>query len=277
MTTPSPGNPYPGPPGNPYAPPPPPAGPPAGKQRLRGRTPLRLALIFGVIGIALTVAGGVVLANSPLGKVDSFPRVSFAAGSRTVQLNRTGNYVGYFESPSNASHHAFVQMRITNSGGTPVPLSEYSDHSNLTYDQNGKHGEAVFTFTIAQPGDYTVQVQSSDAAPGSDMALGESIAHGLVIGVGLILPGILLIITAVVLLIVGLVRRSRHKRQLSEGGGYGPYGGYGGYPPGPPGPTFTAQQPPGQAPQGYQPPQGPGGQGYQQGGYPPPGQAAPPR
>ena len=75
---------------------------PGGKPRLRGRTPLRLALIFGVLGVALFVVGGVVLATNSLGKVNDFERVS-SVGTGTVHLNRTGNYVGYYEAPTSTT------------------------------------------------------------------------------------------------------------------------------------------------------------------------------
>ena len=64
----------------------------------------------------------------------------------------------------------------------------------------------------------------------------------------------LFLITAIILLIVGLVKRSRHKKQLQSGygGGYGGYGG--GYPAGPPpGQPWPQQPPPQQAPGGGQP------------------------
>lgn len=242
-------------------PPPPPSyqqsGPP-GKTRLRGRIPLRLSLIFGVIGVILVVIGGILLANSALNKIDSFKRVSVAAGSGTVDLTRTGNYVAYYETGSSSSHKAFVQMRLVDSSGSPVSLKLYNNGTTLTYDEGGRHGEALFTFKIAKSGTYQVQVRSDTASAGAKIAFGESVAKGLAVGVGLLIPGVLLVITAIILLIIGLVKRSRHKTALASGYGY---------PQGPPGPQFGGpQQGQGYPQQGYQ--QGQGfqqGQGYQQG------------
>ncbi|MEO9140521.1 MAG: hypothetical protein ABI345_15835 [Jatrophihabitans sp.] len=226
--------------------PPPPAspayGPPAdGKPRLRGRIPLRLALILGVLGIILTVAGGVVLAKKTLGVVDDFKRVSISDRSSDVSFTRTGKYIGYYESPTAGKQKAFVRMLITDSSGAPVNLAVYNKSSKLTYDFGNHHGLALFTFSIAKSGTYTVQLESTDAPPGAKMAFGESIANSLVVGVLLIIPGVLLIIAAIVLLIVGLVRRSGHKKQLAQQSYGGPPQNYPpqNYPPqpgyGPPG------------------------------------------
>jgi hypothetical protein len=200
----------------------PPAGPPtyappANPLRKPGRIPLRLALIFGVIGIALVVIGGVLVAKSPLAKVDGFARVSVASGGGTVQLRRTGNYVGYYETPTDASHHAYVRMQITDSSGRVLPIQLYSTQSSLTYTDGGRFGQALFTFKISAAGSYRVLVRADGAPQGANVAFGESVAHGIVAGVALIIPGILLVIAAIVLLIVGLVRRSRYKRRLRDG------------------------------------------------------------
>jgi hypothetical protein len=264
---------YPPPPGQspyPSAPPPGPAGPPG---RLRGRTPLRLALIFGVVGLALAIIGGILIANR-FSKTDSFARVSIAERSKAVEFDRVGSYVGYYETPTSASHRAYVQMQIVDSAGTPLVLSTYgrngSSTSTLTYDYNGRHGEALFTFHIKKSGKYLATVLSTDAAPGADMAFGESIAGGIALGAGLFVPGLLLIVAAIVLLIVGLVKRSRHKKEIASGA-YGG-GGYGGQYPG---------QYPGQY-GGGQPGQYGGAPGGQYGGgqppsFPPPGQQGPPQ
>ncbi len=219
--------------------PPPPAQPPmaaAPTGKKPGRIPLRLALIFGVLGLAMIVVGAVLLVNGSLDKVNKFARVSVGGGGGTVHLSRTGKYVGYYETPSNANHHALVQMAMRSASGGEVKLHLYGRNSSLTYDTGGRHGEALFTFTIAKSGDYQVQVKADQAPAGAKVAFGESIAHNLVTGVLLVIPGVLLLVAAIILLIVGLVRRSRYNKRVRSGG----------YPAGPP---------PGYPPQGWPPPQ----------------------
>lgn len=205
-----------------YAPYPPP--PPGATGRLRGRIPLRLALIFGVLGIALVVIGAVLGFSNTRSDVDGFQRISFASETHTVHFTRVGKYVAYFETPSNGDHTAYVQMAITNAAGKHLQLGRYggaSHSSHVDYNIHGHHGEALFTFTIGQPGTYQVAIRATGAPPGADMAFGKSIATGLALGIGLLIPGILLVVAAIILLIVGLVRRHSHKRQIelaSRGG-----------------------------------------------------------
>ncbi len=229
-----------------------------------------------MLGVALVVVGAVLIANSPLSKVDAFARVPIREGvtNSTVHLTRTGSYVAYFETPTGGPTRYELDLALGDPSGQRVPLHLYSPHTALTYDVDNRRGRAVYTFKITKAGDYRVLLRSDVPSDGTHLAFGESVAHGLVAGVSTIVPGVLLIVAAIVLLIVGLVRRGRHKRELRDGYGYPP-GGAG--PPAPPGPSFTKQNQPGPG-QGY-PPQGAPGSGGYQGypGYPPPGQNHPGR
>jgi hypothetical protein len=86
-----------------YPPPPPPAVPAqSGKPRLRGRTPLRLAIIFLVLGVAGMVVGGIIAVNGALKKVDKFSRIDVpSAASGAVNKDKitfgTGGYIAYYE------------------------------------------------------------------------------------------------------------------------------------------------------------------------------------
>lgn len=220
---------------------PPPPSSPSGKPRLRGRIPLRLALIFGVVGIAGVIIGAVLLTNA-LSVVDDFTRVPLAAGSKTVTLD-AGKYVGYYEAAGKGRDGGgvFVQMAIADADtGDEVSIGLYGKNgtstSTLTYDRNGKHGEALFKFNIDKSGSYTVQVEDTDSnAPAdADIALGESIAGKFVGGTLTLVGGVLFVIPAIVLLIVGLVKRSNHKKELANASAYG-------YPPPPP-PGYGPQQ-----------------------------------
>lgn len=186
--------------------------PSSGKVRLRGRIPLRLALILGIVGVVLISIGAVVLANGSIGKIDDFERVGLSNSAQTVRFDRAGKYVGYFETPSDGSHRADVRLAIADAADKPVTVRLYNA-SELIYSQGGRHGEALFTFSIPKSGEYQVLARSDDAPAGAGVAFGESIAGSLVAGVLLVLPGVLLVIAAIVLLIVGLVKHGRHKRE----------------------------------------------------------------
>jgi hypothetical protein len=249
-----------------------------GKPRLRGRTPLRLSIIFFVVTVILFVVGGAVLATKSLNKVNDFKRVDLNS-SGTVNFTRTGNYVAYYEADdvdSGTRAVPLVPIAVQSPSGKVQRITKpYGGRSDnkikiLTYQYNGHNGIAMYQFKISEKGQYRVEVGTNTrAASGADVAFGESIAGGTVAGALLIVAGVLFLIAAIVLLIVGLVKRSRHRKELQSGGGY-PGGGYpgggyqgGGYPGGPP----PGQQWPQGPQQGY-PQQGYPQQGYPQGGQP---------
>lgn len=217
-----------------------PAGPPP---RRRGRTPLMVALIFGIVGIALLVVGGVVGFSQGLNKVNSFQRVSVADGIRTIHLT-AGNYVAYYEAPNydtSSNSVPILVLRILDpqtghflTGGL---YGGRKDHKVkiLTYDYNGHHGAALYQFRVSHTGNYKVQVSrssTSSAPPNADLAIGHSIATGLAVGGVLAIVGGLLILVAIILLIVGLVKRGRSRKEIAAAQSYGaPPPGYGGPPP----------------------------------------------
>src|SRR3954453_15611639 len=110
-----------------YPPPPAPAAPaPSGKPRLRGRTPLRLGIIFLILGIAGLVVGGIVAVNGALKKVDKFSRIDVPSASSvnkdTIHFD-TGGYVAYYEAPDASSDSIpAVPVRITSPSGTQKVL-----------------------------------------------------------------------------------------------------------------------------------------------------------
>lgn len=249
----------------PAANPPTPASPPDRSGRLRGRTPRLLGWIFLAVAVIAFVVGGIVLGTKSLGKVNGFQRITFAAGSGTVHLDGTGKWVGYYEA-SNVSNSItqipHFRVAITGPSGNDVPLANYGNRSDgeikkLTYQYNGHHGVAAFQFDAPQAGSYQVRLQPVDPLPpDANVAIGRDITGGTVAGGLLILLGVLALIAAIVLLIVGYVKRHRHKRELQAaqawagaagwpGSGYGGQQGYGqqgGY--GAPPPYGQQQQPP---------------------------------
>lgn len=223
-----------------YAPPPPagyPGYPGAQPAKLRGRMPLRLALIFGVIGLAMTIAGGVVIAKKSFGKVDNFDRVGVGATGK-VTFDKTGNYLAYYEGDEvddNISKVPLSAITLTSPSGRSMRLEtlyggrkDNTIDTKLTYDYHGHKGVAIYQYKIKEKGTYQVSIQPTGGeSTGSDYAFGKSIGGALALGVALIIPGVLFIVTAIILLIVGLVKRSRHKKQLQAGPFGAPPPGYG--------------------------------------------------
>lgn len=264
-----------------YPPPPPPNVPAhggAGKPALRGRTPLRLGIIFLVLGVAGIIVGGLVAYQGGLSKVDGFSRVPVSTTTGEINTGSakfgTGGYLAYYESRSATTRSIpGIRVRITSPSGTQTVLqTPYGGTSGgrrvkpLSYDFNGHHGVALWQFTIREPGTYKLEVQgSSRADPDAQIAFGRSIGKSTAAGGLLVALGALLLIAGIVLLVIGLVKRSRSKKELARAQAY--YGTPGGYLQSGPG-GYGQQQPSAYPPPGYQPGYPPAGG---QPGYPPPG------
>ncbi|MFN2560148.1 MAG: hypothetical protein ABR571_02470 [Jatrophihabitans sp.] len=266
---------YPNPPGEQpaYQPAPGYGPPPSGPTRLRGRTPLRLGWIFLALAIVLFVVGGVTGKKS-LSKVNNFQRVTILtspptseAQLRTITFTKAGGYLAYYEASDVSSSITKIPepvVRMLSPSGKELDLkTPYGNRSDnkikrLTYDYKGHKGVAVWQFHISETGKYKVFAGYTAAPPGAKMAFGTSIAKSTVIAGLLIVLGVLFLIAAIVLLIVGFVKRSRHKKELASGG----YGS----------PAFGGPPPAGQwqQPGGFPPPQQGGFPPHQQGGYQPP-------
>jgi hypothetical protein len=249
--------------------------------------------ILGIVGLVALVIGIVILATQSLSKVNGFQRVSFAQGRGSVTFDKTGDYVAYYEAPNVSSSisvvPAFRLALVNSTTGTPVNLIRYGNNANgkldkLTYDYNGHKGVAVVEYHIGTAGRYDVALQAgSDVAPSADVAFGQSIEKGTIVGGLLAGVGFLILLAGIIVLIVGLVRRRGHKKQLAAASyGYGGYSpqpyGQPGYPPpgyGQPGPPPGYGQPgppPGYPPAGYAPPGQPQPEQQQPGQPPAPGQ-----
>jgi hypothetical protein len=273
---------YPPPPGQYPPPPPPPPGQQPGQYAvvsglpvLRGRTLRRVGWSLLLASIVLFVVGGVLYETTALSKVKDFQRVQLspggtspiiATGSGTVHLSK-GKVVVYYE----ASGANDLKNHI------PVPYSELTSPSgqkiqtytlygggdvrqnkkikdSLNYSKDGHDGVAVLQFTAPETGDYqvTVDLIGSTAKPGADAAFGPDIDTQSNVALTLVGVGMALFIGAVVVLIIGYVKRRRHKKEITQ------HGYVVALQPG--------QQPP--PPPGYQPPPPPG---YDDQFKPPPG------
>jgi len=268
-------------------PPPPTSYPPApgsgagpGHVRLRGRTPIIIGWVLLGVGIILVVVGAVVAGIKGLGKVNDFERVSIAQGGGTINLD-SGKYLAYYEASDVSDSIKSVPLptvTLTSPSGRSItlntlyggnPKSEGTISHKLTYEYDGHNGVAVYEFNLSEGGTYQVEIQNTlGTAPDAKMAFGTSIAKGLVIGGVMVVIGIILGVIAVILLIVGYVKRSRHKGELRAGAYWGGAAPAYGTPPG----GYAAPQGYG-APQGYAPP---GGYQPPPPGYAPPGGYQPP-
>ena len=209
--------------------------PPEAKPKLRGRTAVRVGAILTGLGVVLVIVGAVIVATHSLNKVDNFQRIKVSEGSGTLQFDHSGGYVAYYESDtvtSNTREVPLIPVRLTDPSGTSTVLNtKYGDRADgkiklLHYDYHGHKGLAMWQFHIDTPGTYRVELGSNtQAAPDAVVAFGESIATGVALGSGLIGVGVILLIAGLVTLIVGLVRRSRHKSQLATAAAYPPPGG----------------------------------------------------
>jgi hypothetical protein len=240
--------------------------PPEAKPKLRGRTAVRVGAILTGAAIVLIIVGAVVAATHSLSKVDNFQRVTVSDGSGTLHFDHTGGYVAYYESDAvtNSTREVpLIPVRLTDPSGTSKVLTtKYGDRSDgkiklLHYDYHGHQGLAMWQFHIDTPGTYKVELGGNTrAAPDAVVAFGESIAAGVAVAGGLIGLGVILLIAGIITLIVGLVRRSRHKSELATAVAHPP----GGWPQQPwsqeqwP-PQQPQQWPQAQQPQQSQPPQ----------------------
>jgi hypothetical protein len=189
-----------------------------------------VGVILAAVGVVLVVVGAVIVSTRSLSKVDDFQRVKVSDGSGTVHFDHAGGYVAYYESDTVTSRTRevpLIPVRLTDPSGTSMVLStKYGNRADgkiklLHYDYHGHQGLAMWQFHIDTPGTYQVELGGNTrAAPDAVVALGESIAAGVALAAGLIGVGVLLLIAGFITLIVGLVRRARHKRQLATAAAY---------------------------------------------------------
>lgn len=175
------------------------------------------------------------------------------------------------------------QVTCAVEGPGDVNLQSPPTGTDGTFDLNGRTYDFSYYFDTQSGSEYRIQ-----CGDGLDGGTGEYVVASfpidrIVIGFASMGVGALLFLIGAILVIVGLVRRSKWKKQQGSGygpppsGGYGPppSGGYGPPPSGPSAPPPGMPPPPGSQPPGPPPPAGPapGGpppMGPPSGGAPPP-------
>ncbi len=240
---------------------------------------LRLSVPVLVLGIIAVVVAFVGLGEALVHTV-SDATVLTSPATEKVECG-PGSYVLYVESGSPALPTAPGDVVVTSPAGLDVSLQLQPRGESV--NRGGERFSGQVSFDVTVSGAYTVTVRPS----GVTLLVAPSfptIARDNLGWVILLLAGLLSSLTGLVLLIVGVVRRSRARRQAALYGG-GPYGGGPAGPwqppglpwpvaPPPPGagdgrPAWPPPPPPGQAgwaerperspPPPHDPPQGPAG------------------
>ncbi|MHB1773178.1 MAG: hypothetical protein ACYCST_15825 [Acidimicrobiales bacterium] len=184
---------------------------------------------------------------------------------------RAGTYLLYVESGTNLISTGTGAISVGGPGGESVPLILESTTESIS--RNGLEFSGQVGFAANQAGTYTVTVRT----PGTILVVAPSFTTtasqnlGWVVGA---LVSLLAALTGFILLVVGLVKRSRAKKQMAGRGG----GTWGvpppGWQPGPPPPGWPYAPPPGWQP--GPPPPDPARQPPPDPAQPPPDPAQPP-
>jgi len=187
--------------------------PPAGSYAAVQQRKLRPGRIWYLVAVVVfAVAAGWLVHSvfSFAGTVNGLQRVPLPAGG-TVTLGHSGGYIVYYEGPGGQSGTipSFdVHVTPASPGAAVAGLSRYQ--SSVTYSVGSHQGRAVLTLDIARPGTFAV---SAAGAAGADLAIGGSIARGIV---GIVWPAVPLMVLAfiggLIVFIIRVVRTSALRR-----------------------------------------------------------------
>ena len=145
-----------------------------------------------------------------IGRVDSFQRVP-DPGSGVISLAHSGGYVIYYEGPGASSGNVptgNVHVAPASESAAVQSIGSYS--GSLTYQFGHHEGAAVATLQIDHPGRFLVTATSSTAPPGSHLAIGSSIAGGILV---IVIPALLLTLAGIGgAITIAIIRHRRAKR-----------------------------------------------------------------
>lgn len=209
-------------------------------------------------GVAAFVAGIVIFVNA-LALLLGAPVFS-TPGSEQVHCG-TGTYVIYAKSNGLASQAG--EVSVTSPSGATVRVSPDRQVETLTFD--GSQFTGALQFDATKAGTYLVTIRSS----GGPVAVTRSLSSLATANIGpifLILAGFLTGVAGLILLVLGLVRRSRVARHPPGDGQPGGWASAGG--------SWQGSAQPGTAPPGWWPP--PGQPQWPPPSVPPPPPAPPP-
>jgi hypothetical protein len=189
-----------------------------------GRIWYLVALAVFVAGLAWLIVGIVSFGNT----FNDLQRVPMPAGG-TIRFSSSGDYTVYYEGPGSQSGNIpkyDINVAPASPGAAVSGLTQYG--SSVTYNIGNHHGRAVLTLHVKKPGTFKVTARGPQGI-GADLAFGGSISSGIV---GILLPGVPLMVigglAALLLLIIRIARKRSLQRQP-----YAPFGNpqAGGYPP----------------------------------------------
>lgn len=160
-----------------------------------------VALIMGIVGVAGIVSAGT-------SAVSAFASPVLSPAISTNQLEAGKNYIVYQVLDSTSTRIAAADVTVTAPDGSTVGVADISSSSD-TYSSNGDTFVTVASFTAPISGIYATVVEPAGelfvVGPGLSALTGLAV-WGLVIGIATILG-----IIGLIVLIVGLVRRSSSK------------------------------------------------------------------
>ncbi|MGH9125917.1 MAG: DUF2510 domain-containing protein [Acidimicrobiales bacterium] len=183
--------------------------------RERALGPSRLAAIIVIaIGAALALPGGVVIAVRTIGEVSAKAMATPGVSERQLGsgrwfiYQRTGTTTGgggFTITHNNPPTLQPSDVVVGSADGSRLAVSYVTVNETLT--QNGRIYTAVVQFDVPSAGLYRVQV----ATPNSSVIVNRSLGYtfgGLVGFIAVTLVGGLVLLAGIILLIVGVVRRS---------------------------------------------------------------------
>lgn len=197
-----------------------------------------LAGVLGAGAIALGIGAGVATDHQALDRVDAYQRV-LVSGTGEVKLTRDGSFTIYYEAPgvgiAGATRAGLPSMRLAVQApdGTNLPLRP-SRTSSPEYELSERDGVAVATFRAPEAGRYRVSI-AADVAPGrAELAIGSSLATGIVGGVLVMWTLCMVLLTGgVALILITAIRRYHHNHPHVPAPPYAP----------PPPPPYTYPPP----------------------------------
>ena len=164
-----------------------------------------LAVVASVIGVVIIVSGIVRYDE----RIEDFQRVPVPGGGE-LTFEDDGGYTAYFETPYACDEPCAPALSIEVipvDGDQVVTVEDYE--GTFTYSNDGRHGEAVSTLEVREPGRYRITVADiSESGASGQLAVGRSVGRLIVdavlIGIAVIATGVFLAGMAV--LLVGLRR-----------------------------------------------------------------------
>ena len=170
--------------------------------------PAGLVVAAVVGGIVLMVVGVVRFDE----RIDDLQRVDIP-GTGTVTFLDDGGYTAYYEIPSREWDEDFEPptLSIDVEPIDPAPPVRVGDYdTSFTYDNGGRHGEAVATLRIPEPGRYEITVVDvsergdDDAQLAVGHSVGDSILAGFLYGGGAMAAGVF--VAGMLVLLIALRR-----------------------------------------------------------------------